>query len=142
MFPYNGGRLLQTYRKGDHRMNNPFDLKKIFPDYFFMSVFRLGIVLVILLVLYTGHSNDWRNDFKAYDCPASDLYNGCFIQSFDEYNGVFVPAGSYVGEKPNEDYFLFNQRLWIIIFGTFLINHLMFIFKNKKIYPTRRNKKK
>ena len=54
-------------------MNNPLDLNKLFVGYFNKPLFRSIVVVIILLTLFTMHSNDWRNDFKAYDCPESSL---------------------------------------------------------------------
>jgi len=130
-------------------MNNPFDLKKQLPNYFSIWVFRFAVISIALLFLFTANSNGWRNEYIYVSCP-ENAYDGCLIikneitnnEKFpEEWDGKFLLAGQTLGEKPNDHYFKFNSRTWLIILIAFLINHALYMFKEKKLYPKKDLKK-
>jgi len=129
-------------------MNNPFDLKEVLPDYFNKWVFRYAVLCVIILFVFTADSNNWRNEFVYVTCPAN-AYDGCLIvkdqitnnEHFpNEWDGIFLASGETIGEKPNEHYFSFKSRTWLIVAFAFIINHLLFMLRTKKLLPQRRKK--
>lgn len=124
-------------------MNNPLDLKRYIKNYFTVWLFRSVVVLIALLFFYTAYTNNFRNDFASASCP-EDSFGGCLLlkneitnnEHFpDEWDGVLLQPGETIGEKPNEDYFQFKSRVWLIILFAFILNHFLYMFKEKKLYP-------
>ena len=124
-------------------MSNPFDISKRLPNYINKWVFRYAVLIILFLFIFTANSNDWRNDFVYIECPASSL-NGCYVikdftdidsQIPEEWNGAYLYAGQSLGNKPNDHFFKFNERVWIIILLAFILNQVLYSLKEGKMFP-------
>ena len=122
---------------------SPFDLNDLVPDYFNKKVFRSIVLIIFFLFLFTAWSNDWKNEFPHVYCP-EESYTPCTIERNkitnnkyipEEWDGVVLAQGEFIGEKPNEHYFLFKKRVWLLIILGFSYNHFLYVLKNKKFFP-------
>lgn len=126
------------------RFNQPlFDLKKKFPNYFFVWVFRSALFLIILFTVFVSGSNGWRLSWAYVDCPLSYETSLCTLDDcsfsfvpvdcsisyratmFSEVEDIVIPAGESWGYKPNfvGEYYLFF--VLGILLSAFIINHLI-----------------
>jgi len=122
---------------------SPLSLNKIIPNYFNKWVFRGVLAIILLLFLFTAWSNGWRNNFVYAECPINAL-NSCELNKElitnneyfpDEWDGVVLSPGEFIGEKPNKHYFLFKTRVFLLIVLSFIINHGYYWVRTGKFKP-------
>jgi len=127
---------------------SPLDLNQLLPNYFNKKLFRSVVVIIIFLFLFTAWSNGWKNEFPYIECPI-EAFDPCVIDRSmitnsehipEAWDGIVLTQGEFIGEKPNEHYFLFQTRVWLIIFITFLLNHFNYWLRTGSFKP-RINKK-
>lgn len=112
------------------RLSEPlFDLKKRFPDYFSVWVFRSALLLILLFSVFVSYSNDWRVSWSYAECPLSYDLVPCTVvfksNAFSDSENIIIPAGQSWGYKPNWVGEHFVSIVFFILGGSFVVNHLL-----------------
>lgn len=110
------------------RLKEPlFDLKKVFPNYFRVWVFRSALLIILLLAIITSASNDWRVSWNYAYCPNSFTGEGCTIHYkshlFAEEETIILAPGESWGYEPNWLGKNYTNMVWFIVLLAFLLNH-------------------
>jgi len=126
-------------------VGSPYDLKKLFPDYFNLLIIRAGSVFLLFLLLFTSYSNDWNFTFNYFDCP--DDVDGCLIPQntkigvgsdgviLSPYGDVMLVGGECYGNCPNGLARNFARNMLFTLLFILCLNHLSFIGRTGKYYP-------
>ena len=133
------------------------DLKKRYPNYFNIWVFRTGISFMVIILICILTLNNFDLSTKYYvGCPENSFsvcknpFYECNYKIHDVINTIncepyfkfgcpenlceieFFEPGEYVGEKPNNTQNNFFLICILIMILSFVINHILYIRgKNK-----------
>lgn len=124
-----------TWREDLERFNDKLDLSKKFPGYFDKRLFFVAIGLMVILFFATLFTNGWGGEYLSCPKDANLCVNTLYSPSckLGEMCSVqYLQPGETIGKRPN---FLAENSgllLFLILAGTFVVNHLEYKSRGAK----------
>jgi hypothetical protein len=85
--------MFNKIKELDNKLNDKLsflNLSKKYPNYFTKSIFRLGLVLMVLIICYNFYLNDFSMTNIVLDCPASAMGGKCLNPAYDCQNDLIA----------------------------------------------------